>query len=119
MQLAELFQQNWPALVLLGWFAYRWWNARHVRALLPTLRSQGAVVVDVRSVAEYAGAHAPDTLNIPLAELGARASELARGVPIVLCCASGNRSGVAAVLLRKLGFAPVYNAGGWNNLLPR
>lgn len=119
MDPVEILQQNWPVLLLLAWFGHKWWSARRVRGLLPQLRQQGAVLVDVRSVAEYASAHAPSTLNIPLPELGSRLAEVPRGVPVVVCCASGSRSGMAALLLRKHGYAPVYNAGSWNTLVPR
>lgn len=117
MHLSEMLKQYWPLLLLLAWFGYKWWSARRVHALLPTLRKQGAVVVDVRSREEFAAGSAPDTINIPLQELGGRRTEIAQNVPVVLCCASGTRSAMAAALLRRHGFGQVYNAGGWQSLL--
>jgi rhodanese-related sulfurtransferase len=33
--------------------------------------------------------------------------------PLILCCASGNRSGHAAQFLQQHGLQEVYNGGGW------
>lgn len=117
MDFSTAFKQYWPFLALALWFGYKWWNSRRVVALLPELRKSGATFVDVRSAAEYASAHAPGTLNIPLPELGSRLGEIPRTSPVVVCCASGTRSGMAKMLLRKNGYATVYNIGTWSKLL--
>jgi rhodanese-related sulfurtransferase len=44
-------------------------------------------------------------------------SEIAAGVPVVVGCASGTRSGMARMMLRKQGYAQVYNIGSWRNFL--
>ncbi|WP_296509879.1 rhodanese-like domain-containing protein [Rhodoferax sp.] len=106
-----------PFAVLLAWFAYRWWSAQRVKAGLPGLKQQGATLVDVRSAQEYLQAHAPGTINIPLQQLGARLSEIPRSQPVVVCCASGTRSAMALLLLKKNGFARVLNAGSWTQLV--
>jgi len=36
---------------------------------------------------------------------------------VVLCCASGTRSGMAKLLLKKNGYPRVFNIGRWSNLL--
>jgi phage shock protein E len=113
----ELLQNNWPFALLLLWFGYKWWRARQVVSMLPALRQAGAVLVDVRTLDEFASANAPGTLNIPLQELGTRLHEIPRGVPVVVGCASGTRSGMARMMLRKNGYAPVYNIGTWRNFL--
>jgi phage shock protein E len=117
MDFSNVFKQYWPFLALALWFGYRWWNARKVAALLPELRKSGATLVDVRSAAEYASAHAPGTINIPLPELGRRLGEIPRTSPVVLCCASGSRSGMAKLLLKKNGYPDVYNIGTWSKFL--
>jgi 3-mercaptopyruvate sulfurtransferase SseA len=48
--------------------------------------SGDAVIVDVRSPAEYEQAHIPGALNIPVAEIETRYSELPRGVEIITYC---------------------------------
>ncbi len=117
MNIADFLKQYWPFMALALWFAYKWWNSKRVVAMLPELKNNGAVLVDVRSPGEFAGAHAPGTINIPLSELASRLSELPKTSPIVLCCASGTRSGMAKLLLKKNGYSQVHNVGTWNKLL--
>ena len=117
MDLVDLFQKYWPILALALWFAYKWWNSKRIVALLPELRKNGAIFVDVRSAAEFAQANAPGTVNIPLQELGSRLGELPKSSPVVLCCASGTRSGMAKLLLKKNGYREVYNIGTWSKFL--
>jgi rhodanese-related sulfurtransferase len=117
MNFVELFEKYWPFLVLVFWFAYKWWNSKRVVAMLPELKKNGALLVDVRSAGEFASANAPGTINIPLPELGSRLSEIPKSAPVVLCCASGTRSGMAKLLLKKNGYQNVYNIGTWSKLL--
>ena len=80
----------------------------------------GYALVDVREAAEIAAQplHAPSQW-IPSALIGERAIELAAG-PVLLICASGRRSGVAARVLRSQGMPNVYSlAGGVAALAPR
>lgn len=69
-------------------------------------------IVDVRTPGEFAGGHAPDSLNIPLDQLEARVGELTKDRPVVLCCATGARSGLATQWLRAMGYDAT-NAGPW------
>lgn len=117
MDLADLFQKYWPILALCVWFGYKWWNSKRVLALLPELKKNGATFVDVRSAGEFAHANAPGTINIPLQQLGSRLGEIPKSAPVVLCCASGSRSGMAKLLLKKNGYAEVYNIGAWSKFL--
>ena len=68
--------QYWPLLGFAVWLAYKWWRARKIVALLPDLKSQGAILIDVRSAGEFATASAPGTLNIPLTDLSNRLTEI-------------------------------------------
>ena len=115
MNLMNSLQTWWPLLALALWYGYKWWRSRRVGAMLPQLRQQGATLVDVHSAAEFASGHAPGTLNIPLPELGSRQADIPRSAPVVVACASGSRSGMARLLLKKSGYADVYNAGNWRN----
>lgn len=76
----------------------------------------GATVVDVRTPAEFAGACAPGSINIPLNEVPNRIEEIRElAQPLVLCCQSGGRSGQAhAFLLGK--DIECHNAGSWLNV---
>ena len=72
----------------------------------------GAKIVDVRSPEEFQGGAYPGAVNIPLQLLGARLGEIPKDRPVVLYCASGGRSAMAARLLKQAGYADVVNAGG-------
>ncbi len=64
-----------------------------------------AMLLDVRSRAEYADEHVAGAINIPLEELRSRHSELPRGRTILLYCEAGQRSYYATRLLMQLGHA--------------
>jgi phage shock protein E len=86
-------------------------NAMDVENLL---RSGRAVIVDVRSPGEFLAGHVVGSVNIPLQEIPARTGELqSYAKPLVLCCASGHRSGQAERYLRQQGLTDVYNGGSW------
>ncbi|OGR95891.1 MAG: hypothetical protein A2016_10930 [Elusimicrobia bacterium GWF2_62_30] len=84
---------------------------------LPALAAAGAVFVDVRTPAEFAACNRPGSINIPLDEIAKQAKKLDKAKPVILCCASGARSGVAAGILKSMGFRQVTNAGPWQNTL--
>ncbi len=90
---------------------------KKVKSMMPKYLEQGALVVDVRSPAEYNSASAPGSLNIPLNQIQTRANELDPSRLILVCCASGTRSGIAAGILKQQGFKNVVNAGPWTNVL--
>ncbi|MBE0393388.1 rhodanese-like domain-containing protein [Flavobacterium sp. PL002] len=70
-------------------------------------------IVDVRSHAEFMGGSVPDAINIALNELPERLEEIKElKTPLVLCCASGNRSGQAQHFLSQNGIE-CYNGGSW------
>ncbi|MFI8321465.1 rhodanese-like domain-containing protein [Streptomyces sp. NPDC085529] len=66
------------------------------------------VVIDVRACGERAENGVIDgALHLALGELPRRLDEIPRGMPLVLHCAGGHRSSVAASLLRHHGFDDV------------
>ncbi len=81
------------------------------------LVAEGAIIIDVRSPSEFQSGHAKGAVNIPLDTLANNLTKI-KGYkkPLVLCCASGMRSGRAASLLKSKGLTDVYNAGAWVNL---
>ncbi len=87
------------------------------RVDLKKLLRSGAVVVDVRSAAEFGSGHRKGSLNIPLNLIPEQMDNLNKDKPIITCCASGMRSASARSLLLSNGFKEVYNAGKWSNLL--
>ena len=85
-------------------------------AAMRQLVARGGQLVDVRSPGEYQAHHLEGALNIPLGSLQARASELGDPAePLVVYCASGQRSARAAGALRSMGFKQVHDLGSWRN----
>lgn len=83
---------------------------------LKPLLDQGAVIIDVRQPEEFRGGHVAGSINIPLPDLDRRMKEIkAFKKPIIACCATGNRSGMAASKLKGLGLE-AYNGGGWREV---
>lgn len=64
------------------------------------------MVLDVRSADEFASGHIAGAMNIPHDQLSRRHGELAafQTRPVVICCRSGMRAGIAARVLRQAGF---------------
>ncbi len=76
----------------------------------------GAKIIDVRSHDEFSWGSAFGSINIPLNEIPARIEEFkAMEGPLVLCCASGNRSGQACHFLQAQG-VECFNGGGWTDV---
>jgi molybdopterin/thiamine biosynthesis adenylyltransferase/rhodanese-related sulfurtransferase len=67
------------------------------------------VLVDVRERNEWNQGHVPGAVLIPLGELESKIGEAApdRSRPVILYCASGNRSAFAAKTLEELGYEDV------------
>ncbi|KAA3619039.1 MAG: rhodanese-like domain-containing protein [Flavobacterium sp.] len=75
-----------------------------------------AVILDVRTKAEFAGGAIPGSKNIPLQQLSVQLSEIKKWKkPVITCCATGIRSGSAASILRNNDIEAV-NGGGWASL---
>ena len=78
------------------------------------INRQDALVVDVREQAEYAQAHILNSRGLPLSQFEARIGDLEKfkDKPVIVYCATGNRSSAAAAMLRKAGFSKVSNLSG-------
>ena len=70
------------------------------------------VLIDVRSPAERAEKHIDGSVHIPVNHLLDRISEVPRDRPVLLHCAGGYRSSIAASLLQREGFADVSELAG-------
>jgi phage shock protein E len=75
----------------------------------------GAMVIDVRTPAEFSSGHLPRAINLPLDEIE---TTLPRRVQdknkiLLLHCQSGMRSGVARKKLVALGYANAFNLGSY------
>ena len=78
------------------------------------LSSNEIIVIDVRSFEEVKTGIIQDAIHIEWTKIDKEISkiDLTKDQPIYLYCRSGNRSGKAAVMLEKIGFTNVINAGG-------
>jgi phage shock protein E len=80
------------------------------------LLNQGAVIVDVRTKAEFNGAHLKNSINLPLDSLNRNLDKLDKSKPVITVCATGMRSGSARHILKSHGFQEVVNGGSWGSL---
>ena len=76
-----------------------------------------ATIIDVRTPVEFMMGNVEGSINIPLDEVSSRVEEF-KNIQgnLVLCCASGGRSGQATMFLQQNGLSNVYNGGGWQTL---
>lgn len=73
-------------------------------------------IIDVRNSEEYNSGHFAHAINIPLNEIPHRLNDIrALSVPIILCCASGNRSAQAVTYLKQQGISCA-NGGSWQQV---
>ena len=70
------------------------------------------VVLDVRTPSERAQKHIEGSINIPLNHLLERMAQIPRGRPLLVHCAGGYRSSIAASLLQREGFDDVSELAG-------
>lgn len=73
-------------------------------------------IIDVRTPEEFMGGNVAGSINIPLYEIQDRLEEFKQiQTPIILCCASGGRSGQATAFLKQHGLN-CENGGSWMNV---
>ena len=81
------------------------------------INSKKYLVLDVRGTNERILGHVSNSTHIHLPELSERISELNKNDSILVYCAGGYRSMIAASILKKSGFNNVTNIiGGYNKL---
>lgn len=107
----------YPLLLIVAFIAYRKYTTYQVLKLVPSLLLKGGQIVDVRTAEEFMIANKNGSINIPLESLDSRFKELNKEKPIIVCCASGSRSGLAKRSLNAKGFESVHNVGAWRTLL--
>jgi phage shock protein E len=84
--------------------------------------ASGAVVVDVRTPAEYGDGHLPQATNIPIQEFAQRLGDVDKLVAgdkarqVVVYCAAGKRAAKAKEQLEAAGYSQVVNGGGYDDL---
>lgn len=70
------------------------------------------VVIDVREPHEYNAGHIPNAKLIPVNSVYARREELPRDKDIIMVCAVGQRSALAAEMAAAAGLTRLYNLDG-------
>ncbi len=78
--------------------------------------ANGAVVVDVRTPAEFKGGHVKGAKNMPLQSISGKTKQLQKlNKPVIFCCASGMRSGQATSIMKSKGI-DCMNGGSWSSV---
>ncbi|MDP2810887.1 MAG: rhodanese-like domain-containing protein [Rhodocyclaceae bacterium] len=118
----EFIQQNivWVGLAavsggMLLWQTFRGTGSNiSVMEATVLLNREDAVVVDVRETHEWSAGHIPNARHIALGQFDKRISELDKfkARPVIVVCASGNRSSSACGTLKRAGFEKVFNLSG-------
>ncbi len=80
------------------------------------IKENRGTIVDVRTREEFIGGHVATSINIPINEIPERMEEIkSLATPLILCCASGGRSGQAEHYLSQQGIECL-NGGSWLNV---
>jgi phage shock protein E len=71
------------------------------------------IIIDVRSTSEFASGHVRGSINVPLDRFSEEIEKLVsdKNTPLLLCCLSGGRSGMACNFLQQRGYQQVRNGG--------
>jgi len=76
----------------------------------------GAILVDVRTPAEFAEGSAKGAINIPLDRVEQQLEQFRGHKNIIVFCRSGARSNEAKSILEENNFENVFNGGSWQNV---
>jgi rhodanese-related sulfurtransferase len=120
MKLMQILVAGWAALTALGACAQAPSQVQvlEVEAFEKRLAdTPNALLLDVRTPAEYAAGHLPNAQNIDYnaPDFEARVAALDRSQPVFVYCAVGGRSAKAGRVLERLGFVSVADLkGGYN-----
>jgi rhodanese-related sulfurtransferase len=90
-------------------------TTERISAPLAAERLAGAdppLAIDVRAPSERETKHLAGSVSVPLNHLSARLAELPAGRPLLVFCAGGYRSSIAASLLQQHGFSAVSEIAG-------
>lgn len=76
------------------------------------------VLIDVRTQPEFESGHLTNAINIDLKNIEEKITILYpdKNTPLNLYCRSGNRSGMAKVVLERMGYTHVTNLGAYETL---
>jgi rhodanese-related sulfurtransferase len=111
MDPSHVFLIGFAALIVLLFLVKRLRQVPTAKAR--QLLAQGALVIDVRSSAEFATDHVNNAVSLPLEQVQRRIGDIEpnHSRPILVHCLSGTRSAMACRILRGLGYSQVHNLG--------
>jgi len=76
-------------------------------------KTEGAVLLDVRTAEEYRGGHIDGSINLPLDRIHLAENIVKdKSTPLFVHCYSGSRSGQAVSYLKRMGYTNTTNIGG-------
>ena len=85
-------------------------------AQIAEFKEKNAIIIDVRTYEEFAGGHIQNSKNIPLQIIESKINDIKKlNKPVITCCRSGNRSGMATRILNRNGIECI-NGGSWQSL---
>jgi phage shock protein E len=85
-------------------------------AQITAFKEKNAIIIDVRTYEEFAGGHIQNSKNIPLQIIESKINDIKKlNKPVIACCRSGNRSGMASRILNRNGIECI-NGGSWQSL---
>lgn len=105
-------------IFLAVFIAWIFWSRQRSKVSLIDAKEHiknGALILDVRSINEFAEKNLAGAVNLPLDQVAGRIESLESNKErIILChCLSGGRSGMAVNQLKKLGYTQCFNLGSY------
>ncbi|MBU46032.1 MAG: thioredoxin [Flavobacteriales bacterium] len=85
------------------------------------IKKEDGIILDVRTPQEFHSGHIKDATNINFYEddFSEKLTIIRKNIPIYVYCRSGGRSSKAAIAMKELGFAKIYNLiggmGAWDS----
>lgn len=83
---------------------------------IATAIQKGALLLDVRTPAEFRSGSVKGAVNVPVDNLTSEFGKISGAQSVVVFCRSGNRSRMAKGILEQLGMKQVLDGGTWQNV---
>ncbi len=100
----------------MGFLDFLFGKKKQAKVDFKQLISDGATILDVRTLEEFEAGHIDGAVHIPLQVLSENLNKIKTlPTPIVAYCRSGRRSGIATSIINKAG-VETYNGGGMEAL---
>ena len=78
---------------------------------------RGAVIIDIRTAAEFDRGKVPDSINIPLDRININLKRIVQmNRPLIICSNSDSENERVIDVLKANGVKEIYNGGSWTRL---